>query len=212
MSELRSAIVLAGGRGRRFGGPKLETPVDGLPLLHRALAAAAAVATEVIIVAARDSTPGLPACPVPIRVVHDRVPDAGPLAALAEGLAVAEGATAIVVGGDMPRLRPAVLEAMLDRVPAAGPAAVVLEAPPSAGGEATSEPPPRQSLPLAVPVSEARIAAAVVLAEGRRALQALIDQLGERRLPAAEWLPLDPAAETLLDVDMPADVARAERS
>jgi hypothetical protein len=46
----------------------------------------------------------------------------------------------------------------------------------------------------------------LLIDRGRRSLQALADELGCVELPAAAWLPLDPGALTLVDVDTPNDL------
>ena len=197
-----SAIVLAGGVGRRFGGDKLAVELDGRPLLHHAILAVAAVAREVIVVVAPDApAPPLPAdAGVPIRVARDAVAGQGPLAGLAAGLAQAREPFAIVVGGDQPALRPgllgalvAELEANVSDVPdAPGPAidAVVLV---DAG-----RPWP---LPAALRVEAAGPATAAALALGRRSLLSALDHLRTLSLEPARWRPLDPDGASLRDVD-----------
>lgn len=68
--------VLAGGEGRRFGGPKAQAHVGGIPMLNRAVAAVGEVAEVVVVVSAR----GIDDPPAP--VVPDRVEGAGPLGGL----------------------------------------------------------------------------------------------------------------------------------
>ncbi len=194
MSVRTTGIVLAGGRGNRFGGRKLEAPLEGVPLLAHALRAVEAVADEVVVAAPVESSPALPELAVPLRVVHDAAPDPGPLVALARALVAASGERAIVVGGDMPRLRPAVLRLMLDRLEAA--AAAVVLAPP--GGTLDV---PRQVLPLALSVAAARVAANAAVVADRRALQALLDRLSTVELAAETWMAFDPDGSTLVDVD-----------
>jgi hypothetical protein len=63
-------------------------------------------------------------------------------------------------------------------------------------------------LPLAVRVDAAVRGARAALESGDRSLRALVDRLAHVELPPSTWLPLDPAAETLLDVDTTADLER----
>jgi molybdopterin-guanine dinucleotide biosynthesis protein A len=198
------AIVLAGGASSRFGGDKLAATLDGRPLLHHALGAAAAVAPRIVLVLA----PGVavPALPVElvgrIAVARDAVANEGPLAGIAAGLAASAPAgdpapdvLAIVVAGDMPSLRPAVLRLLLDRL--AGDdtlAAATLEADPPA------------PLPVALRIGAARPVAAALLAEGRRAIRGLFDRVPLTVVPATEWHALDPAGATLRDVDRRRDL------
>ncbi len=107
---------------------------------------------------------------------------------------------ALVVGGDMPTLVPAVLRLLVDGL-AADPelAAMTLEAP---------HPSP---LPMAVRPGAALAAIDQILGStGRRSLRALLDFVPSATLPATTWRALDPAGVTLLDVDTPADI-RADR-
>jgi molybdopterin-guanine dinucleotide biosynthesis protein A len=198
-----SAIVLAGGEARRFGGPKLATLVDGVSLLERAVVAVAGVAAEVIVVARPGDAPTLPTTLVAVHLVHDPEADGGPLVGLAAGLRFATRPAAIVVGGDMPRLRPEVLALMLERLAGGGCVAVLLGSPDPGS--------PRQPLPMAVAVAPALEAADAALAAGRRSLLAMLDALAGVDVPAAEWLHLDPGAGTLVDIDEPADLERLAR-
>jgi molybdopterin-guanine dinucleotide biosynthesis protein A len=204
-----TGIVLAGGRSRRFGADKLAAELHG-----RSVLAATIVALEPLVDGLVVAGPALPddlpaTAGTSIGLVRDREPFAGPLAALANVLRVAtsEAASelAIVVGGDMPRLVPAVLRSMLDRLESDhGVEAVLLGAPPVAAGSHA----PRQVLPLALRVGPAAVATRRSIAAGDRSLQSLVDRLAVVELPAAAWLALDPDAQTLADIDTPADLRR----
>jgi molybdopterin-guanine dinucleotide biosynthesis protein A len=206
-----TAIVLAGGRAARFGGPKLAARIGGDTLLERAIQAAASVADEVIVaVAPGDGPPGGGAAGssghvVPIRSVADDEPFAGPLAGLAGALRGTSTELAIVVGGDMPGLVPAVLAVLLERLLAVGALDAALLAAPDPD---TSR---RQVLPLALRVGAAAAAARAAIEAGDRSLVRLLDRLRSIEIPASEWLALDPEGRTLLDVDRPSDLARIHR-
>jgi molybdopterin-guanine dinucleotide biosynthesis protein A len=197
-----SAIVLAGGRSSRFGTDKLAARIDGRPILDHVLEAVRAVADEIVLALPPQEagTPDRLEDRGGVKVVHDREPFAGPLAGLAGALAAATQPTAIVVGGDMPRVRPAVLEAML-AVLEPGMDAVAL------GVEADVRP-----LPLALRVEPARAAVTSALERGDRSLRSLVSALETRVLSEMAWRRLDPEADTLVDVDRPADLERASGS
>ncbi len=204
MTAPASAIVLAGGRSVRFGGAKLDALVGGRPLLHRAIDAAAATCSEVIVVLAADAAePSLPAeWSVPLRFARDAVDGQGPLAGLAAGLAEARQPLALVVGGDQPTLEPALLVELLRLVaPGSGPAldAVALE---DAGQ--------LRPLPCALRVAVARPAAAAALEAGTRSLVGLLGRVRTGILPPERWRLLDPSGASLRDVDRPADLAGLE--
>lgn len=186
------AIVLAGGRSARFGRDKLAEPVDGRPLLDHAVAAVRAVADEVVVVVAPDTSR---AVPDGVRLAHDPSAFEGPLAGVAAGLAALATAVdrVVVVGGDMPTLRPAVLGLLLDR----------LEGPPTVAAARLDDGGP---LPMAVRRDIALDAARTLLASGERRLRRLPDRLDAVVVSAAEWRALDPDAATLRDVDEPGDL------
>jgi molybdopterin-guanine dinucleotide biosynthesis protein A len=197
---VRTGIVLAGGRSTRFVTDKLAEPIDGDPLLERAIAAASAVTDEVIVAGRR-----IERASSSVRGIPDVEPFGGPLAALVGVLEVldARRASAIVVGGDMPRLVPEVLCSMLDRLDADPSIDAVILA--RAGAEAQT---PRQVLPMALRVRPGGAAGRIAVSNGRRSLQALLDILASSELPASVWQRLDPDGSTLLDVDTRADLDR----
>ena len=193
-----TGIVLAGGRSARFGSDKLALEIDGRPLLHHAIAALAAVAGRIIVVTAPDAEPPLPAeLANRIVVVHDPEPFGGPLVGLGAALAAVETPTALVAGGDMPRMVALVLRRL------AGAVGIEYRA-------VTLEVPGRvQPLPMALDVGAAGAAVATVLDRGDRSLRDLLRELGATSIPAPVWLALDPAGATIVDIDRPSDLGSA---
>jgi len=189
----RSAVVLAGGRSSRFGRDKLIEPVDGRPLLERAIEGVQTLATDVVVVAAPDAEL---AVPDGVRVVHDPVGFEGPLAGLATGLGETTEEIVVVVGGDMPTLVTAVLESMASGLDDPAIAAVVL----------AHDGRPRP-LPMVVRRAAALAAARSSLEGGDRRLRALVEALSTLVIPEDTWLRLDPEGATLRDIDTPADLA-----
>lgn len=162
-------------------------------LLHRC------VDGPVIVV--RTSDQQLPLLPASVRIVDDMCPGAGPLDALATGLAAADGYAdrAIVCGVDTPFLTPrfvaVLIDALLEDVDIALPAAE---------GR-------RHPIPAVVRVGVHPIARALV-DDGHRALFALVDRcrtvdVGEERLRA-----VDPSLASLRNLNAPGEyeIARAE--
>jgi len=187
-----SAIVLAGGRSRRFGRDKLAETLGGRPLLAYAIDAVSIIATDVVVVAepgaVRDLPPGA-------RLVHDPTAHEGPLAGLLAGLLECREPLVVLVGGDMPSLDPAVLGALVRALDASSADIAVLER----RGR-------RQPLPMALRNGSATSHAQRLLGEGERRLGAILDRLAVRVLAEGEWRPLDPVAATLRDVDVPDDL------
>ena len=193
MSERRvSAIVLAGGRSRRFGRDKLAEPIDGRPLLHHAIDSVRPFASEVLVVVAPDA---LPAVPPDVLVVHDSSPFEGPLAGLLAGLGAAREPTVLVTGGDMPELMSQVAEALLAGLDATGKEAAVL----FHAGQV-------RPLPMAIRRNPAVAAAARLIEAGERRLRALTDALATTVIAEATWRALDPDGRTMRDIDTPDDL------
>lgn len=182
-------VVLAGGTSRRFGSDKLETQLDGRPLLDAALAALPEDAEVLVVGPPRATTR-------PVRFVREDPPGSGPAAALVAGLrqALAGPATLLAV---LPADAPAGGEAalvLLGRL-AADPTARALVAVDDEGRD--------QPLQLALRRSAAQqlVAAAVDGAAGASARRLLLAALGAGlvrvRLPP----------RSLFDIDTPAQLA-----
>ena len=192
-----SGLVLAGGRSSRFGGDKLAARIGDSTLLELAVAAVAAVSTEVIVVLAAGDERELPAASVPIGRAVDPEPFGGPLVGLLAGLEAAREPVAVVVGGDMPTLAPDVLRLLIRALSAregSRDAAVLVQR-----GDA-------RPLPCAVRNGTTTQAARRLLGEGERSLRALIRSINTLSVAEADWRPLDPTAATLLDIDVPGDL------
>jgi molybdenum cofactor guanylyltransferase len=194
MRPLRSGIVLAGGRSTRVGSDKLAAPLDGVPLVRRAVDALAAVTDGVIVVL----SPGVERDDLPegVAITHDLQEGEGPLAGLHTGLLAAVRTDQVVVaGGDMPELQPAVLRLLLDTLDDASVDAVAL-----ADGDR-----PRP-LPIALRTWPAADAVHTLLHAGRRRLRDALDSLRTAVIDEPTWTALDPGRLTLRDIDEPDDL------
>lgn len=183
--------VLAGGEGRRFGGPKAEANVGGVPMVDRAVSAVRSVVGDVVVVSAR------PLSTASASLLRDRIPGAGPLGGLEAALRHArehgyDGV--LLVACDLPLLTPGLLRRVAD---ALGDRPAV--APERASGGV--EPLCAAYSVRALEVAERR------LGEEDRSLHALFRELGGEVIPAAE-LNVGPSA--FLNVNTPDDRVRAE--
>ncbi len=197
-----TGIVLAGGASSRFGADKLAIEVDGRPLLHRAIAALATVVDEVVVAIAADGArPALPAdLGVPVRIVRDAAAGRGPVAGLAAGLGAARAPFALLVGGDQPTLEPTLLAELLlwlDPGPEGMQLDVVL----------LEEDGQLRPLPSAVRVATVGPVAEAAVDEAR-GLLGLFGSLSMGTLVEERWRLLDPAGDSLRDVDTRDDLRR----
>jgi molybdopterin-guanine dinucleotide biosynthesis protein A len=208
------AIVLAGGAARRLVGDlvgsagKAGLLLGGRTFLEMISATLADCVARLIVVAA----PGqpLPEVGVPLEVVYDSTPGAGPLAGIRDGLSHAcrvdtSPEAVVVVSCDVPLLQPAVVRLLLDRLAAPGVQWVV----PVVHGH------PQVLVSALRPALLAMIERH--LAAGRRDLRGLLDEL--RRvdpaavdlLDEAEVAAVDSGCRSFLDVDTPADLEAVRR-
>ncbi len=196
-----SGIVLAGGTSSRFGSDKLTSRYAGRPLLEAAVAAVAELSSEVVVVLAPGDERALPTAGVPVRAAVDSELHGGPLVGLLAGLEIAREPIAVVVGGDMPTLGSEVLRALV-RALSASTGRTALDA------TALLQRGVMRPLPAAMRNGAATEAGRRLLGSGERSLMALLRELRTRGLEETEWRSLDPTAETLRDIDRPADLDR----
>ena len=101
--------MLCGGRSQRMGRPKALLPWFGRSMIEHVVERLAPCVDEVLVVSS--SGLGLPAS-LDARVVVDREPERGPLAALRDGLAAARAELAFVTSVDAPFLSPGHIAAL----------------------------------------------------------------------------------------------------
>ncbi|MFB6143232.1 MAG: molybdenum cofactor guanylyltransferase [Halorientalis sp.] len=132
-----SGVVVAGGRGSRFGDrEKALVPVAGTPMLRRVADRLAAVADELVVNCRRDQRDAFASALAGLdpRFAHDTVPDRGPVHGVRTGLRVASGTYAVVLPCDMPFVDATLLAYLRNRARATDADAVA----PRVGG--TSQP------------------------------------------------------------------------
>ncbi|BBM73781.1 molybdenum cofactor guanylyltransferase [Rhodothermus marinus] len=170
-----TALLLAGGRSRRFGTDKARAVVGGVPMLRRIYETACALTPHVLLSVRADGDFYLDLVPLEVPRLLDPVPDAGPLAGLVAGLRAAQTPWLLALACDLPFLTDDTLRQLLAaRSPET--AAVV---PVTPDGH-------RQPLCALYHVDVLRPVAEAWLAAGRHALQALLDRLSVTTLPVPD--------------------------
>lgn len=193
------AAVLAGGESRRFGAPKALARVGGVRVVGRVVAAARDALDDVVLIANRPEL--FAELALPVR--PDEVGGAGALGGVHAALrwAAEEGrAGAICVACDMPFLHAGLLRALLDRA-ADGEADAVA---PESTGRRGVEPLCAFYSTRCLPVIER------MLGTGERRLVDLLERVRTERLPLAEVRRWGAPDVLFLNVNTPADHARAE--
>jgi molybdopterin-guanine dinucleotide biosynthesis protein A len=183
-----SAIVLTGGRSSRLGRDKTAALLGGVPLLHRVVAGLADADAVVI------CGPRVPV-PAPVRLVwvREQPPGGGPLAGVAAALPAVVTPEVVVLAGDLPFSAPLV-PVLLGRLAATDADAVV---PVDGSGR-------RQPLAAAYRTAALRAALRALEPVRGRAMRDLLDVLAVHEVDARDLPP-----RTLVDVDTPAELARA---
>jgi molybdopterin-guanine dinucleotide biosynthesis protein A len=114
---VRGALVLAGGRSKRFGRNKALVRLGERPLLLHVLDAAMEVADEIVVAIAReqhtDSYSGL--VPESVRVLRDRIHEKSPLVGIITGFQVMKSEYSLVLSCDTPFAKRRVLEYVFKR-------------------------------------------------------------------------------------------------
>jgi CTP:molybdopterin cytidylyltransferase MocA len=122
-----AAVILAAGEARRFGGAKLLAPLGGRPLVQHVIDAATTSSCDPVVLVVGAGADRLLAAVRPGRSIVIRNADyaTGQASSLRAGLAaVPDADAAIVLLGDMPGVRSALIEALVAKQRATGAAAV----------------------------------------------------------------------------------------
>jgi len=101
---LRGALVLAGGRSRRFKGNKVVAKLIGVPLVVHVLKAAIEVADEVIVSIGRNELVSTYAKIIPnsVKIVNDNIQVKSPLVGIIAGFSNMNSEYSLVLSCDVP--------------------------------------------------------------------------------------------------------------
>lgn len=123
-----AAVILAAGEARRFGSQKLLAPLGDRPLVQHVIDAANASRLDPVVLVVGAEADALLAAVRLGRARAVRNPEyaSGQASSLRSGLrAVGDADAAVVLLGDMPRITPALLDALVERQRSSGAVAVV---------------------------------------------------------------------------------------
>lgn len=176
-----------------MGIDKASLNWQGRPLLRWLVEVLTPVLSPLLVVA----RPGqdLPALPSGVEVIHDAIPDQGPLAALCHAWPVALAGHVFVTGCDYPFLTADVPKLLADLIHAHD-AAV-----PRIGGQT-------QPL-LALYRTTVFDTLSEITARGGRSMAALLDALDVRWVEDREWAVLDPGGRVAWNVNTPSEYEQA---
>lgn len=183
--------ILAGGQGKRLGGvPKGLLCCEGRSLVHRQIELSRPFGRAILV-----TNDPAPYASLGVEVVADLLPDHGAPGGVHAALASARTPWILVLGCDMPRVRPAALEALLEaRDETVDVVCFQVEGrlEPLLAAYRTT---------LARPWGEA-------LGEACPSLAGLIERSCPRVLPEVRLREVDPLFESVQGVNCPADMAR----
>ena len=194
---MRAGVVLAGGRSERFGdADKALAEFAGEALVCRVVDRIGGAVDELVVNCRAEQVGpirrALDGAAVDPAFATDPVPDRGPAAGLATGLAAVTAPLAAVTACDMPRLDPAFLASLFDDAADRTGAVPVLDGYP-------------QPLCAVYRAAPARRACRAALADGDGSLRDVVDRLGPAVVPEPEVCRrTDPA--TFRNVNTPADL------
>ncbi|MBJ7329808.1 MAG: molybdenum cofactor guanylyltransferase [Solirubrobacteraceae bacterium] len=182
------AVILAGGRGRRLGEPKMQAEIDGRPLLEIAIARATEAGLPAVVVTKPDTR--LPAVAAP--VLHEPVEPEHPLLGIVTAMKELPDAQAIVVlGGDLPFVPVALVRALAEADGSTVPVA--------AG----------RHQPLVARYERALLPSLEAALADDASITATVRSLGFAPLQGARLALLDPTGHAFMNVNTPDDLTRA---
>lgn len=198
-----SAVVIAGGRSRRFGDrDKALADVEGTPMIRRVVDRLPPDVDELVVNCRREQRAAiedvLSGGPLSPRFAVDAVPDRGPMYGLRTALRVATGQYAVALSCDVPYVEPALLTGLLEEARRRSANGVV----PRVGDY-------RQPLCSVYRVDACRDACEIATGRSDPRLQTVLDCL-DPLIVEEEWVREHADPRALTSVDTPADLDAAE--
>lgn len=200
--EQLAGIVLCGGRSRRMGQEKYRLSFAGETLLQRICRIVQPEVSRILIVAAVDQE--IPQLESNIQVLRDEIPDAGPLAGIAQALTYLvttddPPVAAFVTSCDVPLLKPELIRLLRNQLTEEFDAVVVRDS--------------HFAYPLcAIYRTTVAATAARLIASGQRRAAALSENLHTCWLPLDAIRIVDPNLESFMNCNTPEDYEKAKQA
>lgn len=200
--EQLAGIVLCGGRSRRMGQEKYRLSFAGETLLQRICRIVQPEVSRILIVAAVDQE--IPQLESNIQVLRDEIPDAGPLAGIAQALTYLvttddPPVAAFVTSCDVPLLKPELIRLLRNQLTEEFDAVVVRDS--------------DFAYPLcAIYRTTVAATAARLIASGQRRAAALSENLHTCWLPLDAIRIVDPNLESFMNCNTPEDYEKAKQA
>ena len=196
MKTTASAIILCGGKERRFGSNKAKAIVGGMALIDRVIERLLPVADQIIVVTAPQKTDVLVEHQAELHT--DEYTGRGPLGGIYTGLVAACHPYSIVVGCDMPFVNTSLLSYMVES--ADGYDAVIPRL-----GKNMLEPLHAVYHKACIPVMRE------ALEKDNLSIYQITDRLKVRYVESVEYLKLDPEMYSFFNINYPDDVDKANQ-
>jgi molybdopterin-guanine dinucleotide biosynthesis protein A len=196
---MRSAVILAGGSGRRLGAEKAHLDFRGRPLVCWTTEGLLEVAEEIVIVARNEAQAALLQEILPwAEVTWDAVLGFGPVAGLAAGMKRTQGHLAFAAGCDMPFLNPKAIQLLFEL---------------AEGFEAAVPVGPKGTEPLHAVYEAEKMAQACqnALERGERRIQSPLRELRINFVSLERLKEFDPGLLTLFNLNTREELQEAEK-
>lgn len=192
-----AAAILTGGQARRFlGRDKSRLVVEGRTILDRQLSMLSPLVTRILIVTSAARLPEFHDVDG-ARAIVDQYPDGGPLGGVLTALAAAPGHPVFVLGGDMPSVTGALVDALARRHA-------------STPADVTAPVSPRGFEPLAALYAQSAVPGLQrALASGDLSLQRAVRALRLSLLPAPDVAAAGDPAALFRNINTPEDLGHA---
>ena len=200
-----TAVILTGGRSTRMAQDKAWLVFEGQPLVLHLARRVLPLIDELIISTNTPEGFGVlaEALPIPVRLVPDQFPGAGPLAGLHAGLSAAAHDLVLILAVDMPFVNPDLLRHLVDLAP--GFDAVVPQVPHPQTRVPVPEPLHACYRRSCLPAISAHLVA------GQRRMVSFLPNVKTRFVPADEIAALDPDYLSFLNINTPEEWQEAKR-